>query len=824
MINKKSTYLILFFKCSLVFSQSPCNINNITAGNTSIYPGNSTSISLSIPIGTVQWQQSNDGINWTDVTSGNSSSSTSSASSATISFSYTGASQTFTIPSGVTTIRAEGIGAAGGRGRSTVIAAGGLGGRLISDLTVTPGEKISVFVGGKGGNAKSTLGGASGTSLGGFNGGGWGRDDGGGGGGGTDIRRGGIALNDRIFVVGGGGGGGEQEGSNSAEKGGNGGNGGGGTAGNGIPGAGSSSSSGGKGGTQSAGGFGGLAGSNGDLGVGGNSTNTIRRGGGGGGGYYGGGSGGNNGSGQRRAGGGGGGGSSFSSGPITTNELGYTSATGDGSLTISYTIPAQTTSTYTTPNLVSNTYYRAEVSDNSCTTTYSSAVYISLIDAPFLTSSVGTDLQTVIINAPISNITYSASNAINSSSNGVAGANGLPPGVSATVISNTLTISGAPSSSGVYNYAIPLTTDCGTTNVSGTITVDPIIITGPNSATGSTSSLSINENTLAIHTFSSNSMVSWSLGNANDEALLSIDSNGNLVFKNAPDYENPLSTSSSNTYTVKIVATNAANNSTNQTLTITILDIANSPFGTFTAITKQYFKGSHTIVPPTTNNTSPITYTSDNSAVATVNGSVITFTGVGTTNITATQAADANFEGNIISTVLTVIGKNLASRYGGVPSTAGDYISATGEVGGDFWIDKYGKQGNVSDAIYTIPFGNYFDFETGTMCTDCNGPSEDYDLIFEAGSSDVRARMWWNQQYADMALVYDKSFDNLTSADIANYYYCDYVGDTNSACINVDTPPTNFVGIYHTNSGNYYAVQYLSEDATGVTFNYKRLR
>jgi len=126
--------------------------------------------------------------------------------------------------------------------------------------------------------------------------------------------------------------------------------------------------------------------------------------------------------------------------------------------------------------------------------------------------------------------------------------------------------------------------------------------------------------------------------------------------------------------------------------------------------------------------------------------------------------------------------------------------------------------------LYTIPFGNYFDFETGTMCTDCNGPSEDYDLIFAAGSSVVRARMWWNQQYADMALVYDKSFDNLTSADIANYYYCDYVGDTNSACINVDTPPTNFVGIYHTNSGNYYAVQYLSEDATGVTFNYKRLR
>lgn len=351
----------------------------------------------------------------------------------------------------------------------------------------------------------------------------------------------------------------------------------------------------------------------------------------------------------------------------------------------------------------------------------------------------------------------------------------------------------------------------------------PTIITGPNNEAGLTSSISINENTLAIHTFSANSTVTWSLGSANDEALFSIDSSGNLVFINAPDFENPLSTLNSNTYVVEIIATDAANNSTTQTLTITILDIVNSTFGTFAAITKQYFTGTHTIVPPTTNNTSPITYTSDNSAVATVNGLVITFTGVGTANITATQATDANFEGNIISTVLTVIGKNLASRYGGVPSTTGDYISATGEVGGAFWIDKHGKQGNIYDVIYTIAFETYFDFETGTMCTDCDGPSEDYDLIFGAGGGTVRARMWWNEQYADMAMVYDKSFDNLTSADIANYYYCDYIGDPNSSCFNVDTPPTDFVGIYHTNSGNYYAVQYLSEDSNGVSFKYRKL-
>jgi hypothetical protein len=118
----------------------------------------------------------------------------------------------------------------------------------------------------------------------------------------------------------------------------------------------------------------------------------------------------------------------------------------------------------------------------------------------------------------------------------------------------------------------------------------------------------------------------------------------------------------------------------------------------------------------------------------------------------------------------------------------------------------------------------FVDLELGTSCSSCDmdTPSS-YDLIFAAGGSPVRARMWWNQQYADMAMVYDKTFDTLSATDIANYYYCDYIGDPNSACVNVDTPPTDFVGIYYTSEGNYYAVQYISEDSNGVTFKYKKL-
>ena len=725
----------LFINSYLIYAQSPCVVGSIAASSTSICKGNSTSFSLSIPNGTIQWQQSNDGVNWTNVTNGTSSTSSSSASSASISFSYTGAKQDFTIPSGVTTIVADGIGAAGGHGSTDYNGRGGLGGRLVSNLTVTPGEILSVFVGRIGGNTTGNPGTGSqpnnqwvaGDAKGGFNGGGnsfidgVGGGGGGGGGGATDIRRGGNTLADRIFVVGSGGGGGNQR--RSTESGGNGGNGGGSTGANGV--AGGGGGAGGNGGTNSTGGNGGAGATNGSLGLGGNGATGNRNGGGGGGGYYGGGGGGwvNN-----KAGGGGGGGSSFSSGTITTNTQGYSAATGNGSLTISYNAPAQTTSTYTTPNLFSNIYYRAEVSDISCTTEYTTPVYISVSDASSLTSSAGTDIQSVIINNPITNITYTATNGISISNDGLSGANGLPPGVSASLVSNTVTILGTPSNTGIYNYSIPLTCSCGTTNISGTITIDPIIITGPNSATGASSSKSMNENTAAVHTFSANKAVSWSKGSTNDGRLFNIDGNGNLVFITAPDYETPSSTLTANTYVVDVIATDTASNATTQTLTITILDIPNSTFGTFATITKQYFTGTHTIVPPTTNNTNPITYTSDNTAVATISGSVITFTCVVTANITASQAADANYEGNAIATVLTVLGKDLVSKYGGISSTDLNYISANGSVGGALGLDRYGKQEYVlgdivsSGLILHLDAGNVASYPgSGTTWTDLSG-------------------------------------------------------------------------------------------------------
>lgn len=197
-----------------------------------------------------------------------------------VTFNYTGGVQSFTVPSCVNYIDVDASGAQGFANGSTSF---GRGGRVQARLTVTPGEVLSIYVGGQG---TSTSGG--------YNGGGNAGSSSsyGAGGGASDIRRNGTTLNDRIIVAGGGGGTGSNCGTNSAP----GGHGGGLTGQSGCLYSCSSCQYTGGGGTQSTGGVAGPTGhsqcgnnSNGSFGQGG--SNTGSSGTGGGGGWYGGGSG-----------------------------------------------------------------------------------------------------------------------------------------------------------------------------------------------------------------------------------------------------------------------------------------------------------------------------------------------------------------------------------------------------------------------------------------------------------------------------------------------------------------------------------------------------
>ena len=121
-------------------------------------------------------------------------------------------SHSFTVPCGVTTLTVDAYGARGGLGDNFGFGGtntGGLGGRALAGVTVTPGETLTVVVGGHGGDVQApaplNIGGAGGSNGGGDGGSQTtGAGYGGGGGGMSNVDRAATHL----VVAGGGGGGG----------------------------------------------------------------------------------------------------------------------------------------------------------------------------------------------------------------------------------------------------------------------------------------------------------------------------------------------------------------------------------------------------------------------------------------------------------------------------------------------------------------------------------------------------------------------------------------------------------------------------------------
>lgn len=344
-----------------------------------------------------------------------------------INFTFTGAVQTFTIPSCVSEVTITTHGASGSNGNASTSPAGtgGTGAIVTGTFPVTSGDVLNIFVGGQG-----TL------TTGGFNGGGVNAgSSSAGGGGASDVRLNGTGLLNRIIVAGGGGAGGNGGCFGTLVAGGNGGPGGGnGTAGSnssagggGFPGVGTFFGSFGVG----CGPFQGQSGSNGSGGVGGAGglgtslcTSLPTSGGSGGGGFIGGGGGGAGAAGtvgcqfNDTGGGGGGAGGDCYTDPLMTatsiNPGG--AAAGNGLVTITYTFNTFTgTDVQTACNsftwIDGNTYTSNNNTAIDTVVSVAGCDSIVTLNLTIVNSTTGTDVQTACDSYTwIDGITYTASN------------------------------------------------------------------------------------------------------------------------------------------------------------------------------------------------------------------------------------------------------------------------------------------------------------------------------------------------------------------------------------------------------------------------------
>src|SRR6056300_89344 len=100
------------------------------------------------------------------------------------------------------------------------------------------------------------------------------------------------------------------------------------------------------------------------------------------------------------------------------------------------------------------------------------------------------------------------------------------------------------------------------------------------------------------------------------------------------------------------VAGDANYNEATATLTLTVSKVA--PTLTVADISKNYGDASFALT-ASTNSTGSVSYTVDDTSIATVSGNTVTIVGSGSTEITATVAGDANYNEATATLTLTVI-------------------------------------------------------------------------------------------------------------------------------------------------------------------------
>ena len=128
------------------------------------------------------------------------------------------------------------------------------------------------------------------------------------------------------------------------------------------------------------------------------------------------------------------------------------------------------------------------------------------VQSQTITLNSGNNIQTVCINAPVSNIQY----AIGGTGAG-ASVSGLPSGVSGNYTSGLFIISGTPTAAGTFNYTVTTTGACAAVTAAGTITVTPGANMTLTSAPGTNSQTVCNSTAMTTITYAVNNATSASI-------------------------------------------------------------------------------------------------------------------------------------------------------------------------------------------------------------------------------------------------------------------------------------------------------------------------
>jgi gliding motility-associated-like protein len=102
------------------------------------------------------------------------------------------------------------------------------------------------------------------------------------------------------------------------------------------------------------------------------------------------------------------------------------------------------------------------------------------------------------------------------------------------------------------------------------------VISGPAGSKGATAAISVPENSTAVFSYTADESVTWSISGT-DASLVTIGTDGKLVFKSAPNFELPSDSDKNNSYVLVITAKDASNNSSTQTLTVNVLNVNEAP-------------------------------------------------------------------------------------------------------------------------------------------------------------------------------------------------------------------------------------------------------